>query len=388
MSVRREKRRDPVTGTVREFWRVDVVFQHTDGRVERVKKVSPVQTRRGAEEYERQLRAALLRPAPPLPKEVPTLDAFFPRFIEHGEGEYEKASSIAAKKSTYRVHLSPAFGSTRLDAITDEQLSRLRARLAKGRTPRTVNNILTVLNSCLKLAIKWKVLDAMPCTIEIRAVSDERPDFYDFEDYDRLCEGAAKLGTEEHALVRLGGDGGLRRGEMMALRWCDCDFKRRQIRVEQAAWKRSHKAALETGEPEWNVAKPKGGRGRVVPMTDALLAALQAHRHLRGEYVLCLDDGSPVPGHTLRDRLEVAQRRAGLAVMGSLHKLRHTFCSHLAMRGAPAKAIQELAGHQSLSTTLRYMHLSPSALDAAIGLLNERLSYGHLTATEAASLRK
>ena len=58
------------------------------------------------------------------------------------------------------------------------------------------------------------------------------------------------------------------------------------------------------------------------------------------------------------------------------------------MRGAPAKAIQELAGHQSLSTTLRYMHLSPSALDAAIRLLNERLFYGHLTATEMGESRK
>jgi site-specific recombinase XerD len=55
--------------------------------------------------------------------------------------------------------------------------------------------------------------------------------------------------------------------------------------------------------------------------------------------------------------------------MGSLHKLRHTFCSHLAMRGAPAKAIQELAGHASLTTTLRYMHISPSALESAIDLL-------------------
>jgi hypothetical protein len=49
--------------------------------------------------------------------------------------------------------------------------------------------------------------------------------------------------------------------------------------------------------------------------------------------------------------------------------LRHTFCSHLAMRGAPARAIQELAGHQELGTTQRYMHLSPAALDAAIRLL-------------------
>jgi integrase len=58
---------------------------------------------------------------------------------------------------------------------------------------------------------------------------------------------------------------------------------------------------------------------------------------------------------------------------GSLHKLRRTFCSHLAMRGAPAKAIQELAGHENLMTTLRYMHLSPSARKSAISLLNTRV---------------
>lgn len=46
--------------------------------------------------------------------------------------------------------------------------------------------------------------------------------------------------------------------------------------------------------------------------------------------------------------------------------LRHTFCLHLAMRGAPMRAIQELTGHRDLSTTQRYMHLSPSALNDAI----------------------
>ena len=60
-------------------------------------------------------------------------------------------------------------------------------------------------------------------------------------------------------------------------------------------------------------------------------------------------------------------RRAN--VRPGLHILRHSFCSHLAMRGAPARAIQELAGHQDLGTTQRYMHLSPAALDAAIRLL-------------------
>jgi site-specific recombinase XerD len=55
-----------------------------------------------------------------------------------------------------------------------------------------------------------------------------------------------------------------------------------------------------------------------------------------------------------------------------VHVLRHTFCSHLAMKGAATRAIQELAGHQDLTTTQRYMHLSPSAIEGAIRLLDER----------------
>ena len=55
-----------------------------------------------------------------------------------------------------------------------------------------------------------------------------------------------------------------------------------------------------------------------------------------------------------------------------MHILRHTFCSHLAMRGAPARAIQELAGHQDLITTQRYMHLSPAAIEGAIRLLDRQ----------------
>ena len=62
-----------------------------------------------------------------------------------------------------------------------------------------------------------------------------------------------------------------------------------------------------------------------------------------------------------------AARRAN--VKPGVHILRHTFCSRLAMRAAPAGAIQEFAGHQDLGMTQCYMHLSPAALDAAIRLL-------------------
>jgi len=70
----------------------------------------------------------------------------------------------------------------------------------------------------------------------------------------------------------------------------------------------------------------------------------------------------------VQDRVANAARRAG--VKPGVHILRHTFCSHLAMRGAPARAIQELAGHQDLKTTQRYMHLSPAAVEGAIRLLD------------------
>ena len=67
---------------------------------------------------------------------------------------------------------------------------------------------------------------------------------------------------------------------------------------------------------------------------------------------------------------EGAARRARLSQNG-VHRLRHTFSSHLAMRGAPARAIQEFAGHnKDLITTQRYMHLSPPALEGAIRLLD------------------
>jgi site-specific recombinase XerD len=61
--------------------------------------------------------------------------------------------------------------------------------------------------------------------------------------------------------------------------------------------------------------------------------------------------------------------------------LRHTFCSHLAMRGAAPRAIQELAGHRDLSTTQRYMHLSPAAVRSAIQLL-ETPGFGDILETE------
>ena len=101
-----------------------------------------------------------------------------------------------------------------------------------------------------------------------------------------------------------------------------------------------------------------------------LAAALSGHRHLCSPRVLCQDSTEPRTRQIVQARAKRAAGRARLA-HHDVHILRHTFCSHLAMRGAPARAIQELAGHKDLSMTQRCMHLSPAALDASIRLLEE-----------------
>jgi integrase len=149
---------------------------------------------------------------------------------------------------------------------------------------------------------------------------------------------------------------------MIALKWSDLDLKRRLIHVQRSTW------WAKDGEQHETV--PKGGKSRNVTMTVALHDALSKHRHLRGPRVLYTDEGGELTNKVVRRWLERAQLAAGLEVTGGIHRLRHTFCSILAAEGASPGAIQKLAGHASIATTMKYMHLSPAHTEAAIGLLD------------------
>ena len=128
---------------------------------------------------------------------------------------------------------------------------------------------------------------------------------------------------------------------------------------------------MRQSEWEGHVTLPKSGRGRKVVLTERLAAALEKNRHLRGPRVLWREETEgKVTQVLLAKWMRRLQRRAGLKETGQLHILRHTFCSRLAMAGASTMAIKELAGHQQISTTQRYMHLSPAAKSAAIRLLD------------------
>jgi len=130
-------------------------------------------------------------------------------------------------------------------------------------------------------------------------------------------------------MVLLGGDAGLRLGEIIALEWRDVELSARRLTVQRSEWL-------------GHVTVPKGGRSRQLPMTQRLTAALKAARHLRSDRVLCRADGAPITRDRVIKAIRGAQRIAGIEQ--GVHILRHTFCSHLAMKGAPARAIQELAG--------------------------------------------
>jgi integrase len=154
---------------------------------------------------------------------------------------------------------------------------------------------------------------------------------------------------------------------MMALEWRDVDLAKRQLRIQRSIW-------------NGHVTSPKGGRVRYVPLTERLAQALRDHRHLRSPNVLYQKNGQALTRQMVQYQMRLASGRAGLTEDG-VHMLRHTFCSHLAMAGAPARSIQELAGHRDLKTTERYMHLSPVALDDAIRLLDASQRRGDIVET-------
>ena len=352
--------------TVRRYrrggWEVDITLRLPDGSRHRERSRAPIASKSAAQRWgadrEREWFTELTRPRPEptsqKQKEVPTLAEFAPRFVDgHARANRQKPSGIAAKETILNIHLVPGLGTKRLDAITTEEVQQLKHRLS-DRAPKTVNNVLTVLNMLLKKAVEWNVIERMPCAVKLLPVPKPSMGFYDFEEFEQLVDAAA---TAPNALlvVLLGGEAGLRCGEMMALEWQDVDLGKRQICVQRSEWK-------------GHVTAPKGGRLRYVPLTVRLATALREHRHLRSARVLCRNS-APLSADVVKHYVERAARRARLSASG-VHRLRHTFCSHLAMRGAPARAIQELAGHKDLITTQRYMHLSPAALEGAIRLLD------------------
>jgi integrase len=219
-------------------------------------------------------------------------------------------------------------------------------------SPKTINNCLTVLRRMLVIAYKRGLIDKVPEVEWLKAPKPEF-DFFTFEEAERLLAAAE---GEWRTMILVGLRTGMRQGELLALRWEDVDLVAGRITVRQNA--------------VWGlVGTPKSGKGREIALGEEVLAALKAHRHLRGPLVFCAMDGAMLTSGEMKWPLWRSCKRAGLRRIG-WHVLRHTFASHLVMRGAPLRAIQELLGHATIMMTMRYAHLSPEIARDAVRLLD------------------
>lgn len=270
-------------------------------------------------------------------------------------------------------------GKYRLDPIDQELLRQLveypktSHRELKGLKPASVNNHLILLRAMLGKAHEWGKLASIPKVKKLK--NPLKPIRYlSFEEAARL-EKAADAEPEWSAAFVVALNTGMRLGEIIALQWDDIDFVAKTMVVQRSDW-------------QGHIGTPKSGKQRTIPLNAKLVAALKAHRHLRGPWIFCRDDVSRRNNGEFKNALYRTRKRAGLS--GSeWHALRHTFASHLAMRNVPMKAVQELLGHADMQMTLRYSHLSPATSRRAVEALSRRcssrrqmLSYGNIAATE------
>lgn len=360
MSVRQAKRRRH-DGDVREVWMVDVVYEHPDSRIERVQKVSPVQTRRGAEQYERTLRVAMLDPARHLRKEAPTIEAFADRWIESDAAATNAESTVREKRRDLDRHILPFFAGKRLDAVTRETIGRFCGALRqKGLGEKSVKNTLATVRRMLQCAEDWGEISRVPKLPRIK-VADAPWDFFTREETDTLF--AAVTDPSERALLLFAFDTGARSGEQIALQWGDLDFTNRLVVLRRAS-------------SRGKVGSTKSRRERRVPMTERLaraLLAVRGLRHLAPEtLVFAQADGKPLDPWRLSRALGRACARAGLRHLRR-HDARHTFASQLAIAGVPLPQIQRWLGHSTIAMTMRYAHLAPGNGSELIHVLDAPL---------------
>jgi integrase len=303
--------------------------------------------------------------------------AEFMRYAEHDRAL--KPSTLRGYRSIIDAYLLPAFGTRRLEDITIADVEGWRARLesvAGARARRgpsepaasergsretslrlsnsSKNRITTLLHGVFARACKVHTLPVNPvAAIEhfpVRLSGDI--DVFSPEEVRSLVRAAAS--EQDAAIYLTAAFTGLRRGELIALRWRDIDFVGSLVRV---------RASYAGGA----LTSPKSGKVRSVPLAPDVAAALgRLSRRLLltgdDDLVFVGDAGSYLDGSALRRRYRAALEQAGLRSL-RFHDLRHTFGTRMIAK-ADIRRVQEWMGHADVQTTMRYLHYVPRA-DAA-----------------------
>lgn len=344
------------TRLIRKSWWVDFRFD-----LKRYRRRSPENSRTGARAYEIALRKRLARGEELDGKKAQARLLTFAEFVPQWFAEYvvpnNKASEQRVKKYTLSASLVPFFGKTPVAAISVRDIERYKAQLLhEGKSRKTINNHLTVLRKCLHTAYEWMQLNGTPPKVVWLKCSPPRTDYLAMDECDLLL-GHSTGTIREMILTAL--RTGMRQGEIKGLQWASIDWVNRSVAVRHSL-----------SDYTMLLGTPKGNRERHIPLDIDLLEVLSARRQAEG-YVFLDENGQPFTHKKVSAALARVCRLAGVRKVG-WHVLRHTFATHQSMNGTPLNIVQALLGHASITTTMRYAHVAPSALRTAIELANPR----------------
>ncbi len=281
------------------------------------------------------------------------------RFSEFA-GEYYEYSRVNKKSwgrdRTSLNHLTTFFGDKNLNEITPDLIERYKAQRKNsisargtGVSPASINRELACLKNMFTKAIEWgKVIDNPAIKVKLFKEPNGRLRYLETPEIKRLL---VSCSPHLKPIVVVALNTGMRKGEILKLKWDHLDFSNELVFVEDT----------------------KNGHRREIPMnrllTETLKSAKSRFRE-SGEYVFCHEDGKPYLN--VRKSFETALRRAGIEDF-RFHDLRHTFASRLVMAGVDLATVKELLGHKSLEMTLRYSHLSPEHKRQAVAVFDSEM---------------
>ena len=318
----------------------------------------------------------------PVASERQTVAKFLEDWLEHTLKARAKPRSFESFTTIVNKHIVPALGRTRLDKLTPQQVQALLEKKRKpyetktksgktveknGLSPQSIASIRTVLRSALSQAVKWGMIGRNVAML-IDPPRIPRPQAHAIE-----LDGARKLlevarGNRFEAIFVLALTLGLRRGEILGLRWSDVDFEKSAVRVNQA---------LQRVGGRLQVTEVKTQRSRrVVAIPESVVRALKTRRAQQAQDRLLAGPewkdsdlaftnptGGPLEPITLHRDFKRLLQTAELSTKTRFHDLRHTAASLLLAEGVHLRMIMELLGHSSISLTANtYAHVMPAAM--------------------------
>jgi len=287
-----------------------------------------------------------------------------------------RRKTFAQYESVVRCHLAPALGRLKLVSLTPAHARALyREKLDSGLAPRTVQYIHTTLHKALKQAVMDGLIPRN-VTDAVKAPQALKKEIKPLNPAQIKALLSAACGDRLEALYVFAIHTGLRRSEILGLKWTDVDLETGVLSVQRS---------LDTYRT-FNPPKRNKSR-RTVKLTDPAIEALKGHRTRQNEERLRLgslwDDhalvfpnriGKPMNGDNLYHReFKPLLKKAGLSGF-TFHSLRHTCATLLCSKNVYPKIIQEMMGHANISQTMdTYSHVMPGMGEAAAAALEEAL---------------